>query len=120
MKNIIKSISIITLLLVGTSAMAQEKKQKKIQTAEFEVSGLCNMCKKRIEEAALIKGVRLAEWDKFNQEIKVIYSTKQTDLEKIKMSISAVGYDTDSVKGDDEAYAKLPECCKYRGELEVH
>lgn len=107
------------LLLVGTSAMAQEK-QKKIQTAEFEVSGLCNMCKKRIEEAALIKGVRVAEWDKFTQTLKVVYSTKQTDLEKVKTSISAVGYDTDTIKGDDEAYAELPECCQYRGDLEVH
>jgi len=119
MKNIIKSISIIVLLLVGTSAMAQEK-QKKIQTAEFEVSGLCNMCKKRIEEAALIKGVRLAEWDKFKQMLKVVYSTKQTNLKDIKQSIASVGYDTDSIKGDDEAYSKLPECCQYRGDLEVH
>ena len=106
-------------MFTTSTAIAQEK-QKKIQTAEFEVDGVCNMCKKRIEEGALIKGVRFAEWNKHTQMLKVIYSTKLTDVESIQTAIAAAGYDTEGVKGSDEAYDKLPKCCQYRGDLEVH
>lgn len=107
------------LLFVTSTAIAQEK-QKKIQTAEFEVSGVCNMCKKRIEAAALIKGVRFAEWNKLTQIVKVIYSTKATDVQTIQTAIAAAGHDTEGVKASDEVYTKLNKCCQYRGDLEVH
>ena len=37
-------------------------------------------------------------------------------LDEIHQRIAAVGYDTDKIKANDEAYAKLDECCKYERE----
>ena len=54
-----KSILIVCLLLVGFSAAAQKKKKNSKIT--IEVDGVCMMCKKRIEKAALnTKGVKFA------------------------------------------------------------
>lgn len=119
MKKLLKLTPVLLMFLFSLSATAQEK-QKKIQTAEFEVSGICDMCKKRIENAALIKGVRLAEWDKINQKIKVVFVSKLTDVDKIKTAIAAAGYDTEGLKGIDEAYNKLPACCQYRADGILH
>ena len=57
-----KIILMFCLLLVGLSAEAQKKK-KNFKVA-IEVDGVCMMCKKRIEKAALnSKGVKFATWD---------------------------------------------------------
>jgi mercuric ion binding protein len=110
------------LIIAGITFLAPEAKaqsKKKIETVEFEVSGVCVMCEKRIEDAALIKGVRLAQWDKLTQKIKVIYSTKKVTLEDIHEAIAKAGHDTEKVKAKDEVYLKLPDCCLYRT-IEVH
>ena len=78
------------------------------------------MCEKRIEEAALIKGVKLAEWSKETQTIKVMYKAQKTDLKNIKQAIADAGHDTDSLKAAEAVYAKLPDCCAYRDGVEVH
>ena len=42
------------------------------------MSGNCEMCKKRIEKAALtVKGVKTASWDIPSNVISVIYDSKQ-------------------------------------------
>jgi len=110
MKKIIYTITV--LLLIGSSAIAQ--KNNKIETSEFKVSGLCNMCKERIEEAALIKGVKFAEWNKKTDVLKVIYNFKRTSLKTIHKSVADAGHDTDMLKSSDETYKNLPTCCKYR------
>lgn len=114
---------IITILIWGLStpftASSQEKPQK-IETKEFEVKGVCDMCKKRIEDAAYIKGVKFAEWDKQKQKLKVIYKTKHTNELAIQKAVAKAGHDTEKVKATDKTYAKLPGCCAYRDGVEVH
>ena len=100
-------------LLLSFSLSAQDKK-KKVETAEFKVKGVCNMCKERIENAALIKGVKFTEWNKETDVLKVIYNAKKTNLETIHKAVAEVGHDTNKVKGNDEAYHKIPKCCAYR------
>ena len=121
MKSIINFISILLLLVVagGSNVLAQDK-VKKVETTEFSVSGVCEMCKKRIEQAALIKGVKLAEWDKNTQMLKVIYKTKHTNEEAIHKAVAKAGHNTEKVKATDESYQKLPKCCAYRDGIEVH
>jgi mercuric ion binding protein len=58
---------LFSIFLIGFCAQAQdikeEKKNKNARVA-FEVDGICGMCKKRIEIAALkTKGVKFAIWD---------------------------------------------------------
>lgn len=96
------------------------EKKKKVETLEFEVAGVCGACEKRIEKAALIKGVKMADWDKEKQKIKVIYTTKKTDEKAIHQAIAKAGHDTEKVKATDEAYAQLSDCCKYRDGVEIH
>ncbi len=113
--------SVILGLFFSVAVFAEDgEKKKKVETLEFEVSGVCGACEKRIEKAALIKGVKLAEWNKHTQKIKVIYSTKKTDEKAIHQAIAKVGHDTEKVKAADDAYAQLNDCCKYRDGVEIH
>ncbi len=121
--KILKICFALTLLLVTLDLSAQNKtesKKKKIETCEFSVQGVCTMCKDRIEKAALIKGVKMVEWDKESQILKVIYATKKVGEEEIHQAIADAGHDTEKVKAADGVYAKLPDCCAYRDGVEVH
>lgn len=115
-------ISLLSLLMIAAviPALAQEKKSKKVQKASFEVSGVCNMCKNRIENAALIKGVKLAEWDKKTQLLTVVFNETKTTAETIHKAVSDAGHDTKELKAPKEAYSKLPGCCAYRDGVDVH
>lgn len=117
MKNI---FGIIALLLSSfTISFAQEKKE--IVTEKIKVSGTCGDCKKRIEKAAYIPGVKRAEWDSQTQLLTVVYRPSKTSVDKIETSIVAIGYDAGDMKASDEAYNKLPQCCAYREEdAQVH
>ena len=99
---------------------ASAQKPPKIKTEECAVAGVCGMCEKRIEKAALIKGVKMVEWDKSTQKLKVVYSPKKVELKQILKSVADAGHDTDKIKAGDEAYGKLPDCCKYRDGVKVH
>ena len=111
-------ISFGCLVCSTTKAMAQ--KSPKIKTEEFQVNGVCNMCKKRIEQAALIKGVKLAEWDKETQMLKIMYTPKKVAIDTVLQAVANAGHDTPSIKARDKVYTNLPDCCKYRNGVKVH
>lgn len=119
MKTFVK-ISIIAIILTASSSLFAQKKDSKFKTETFTVSGVCGMCKDRIENAALIKGVKFAQWDKMEQELIVIYRPDKVKLDKIHEAVAEAGHDTDKVKAKDEVYKKLPACCAYRDGVEVH
>jgi len=87
-----------------------------IVTDTIHVDGNCNMCKERIENAALIKGVKKAEWNKQNDLLIVIYDSSKTTVELIQKSIAEAGHDTPLFKASDDVYNRLPKCCLYREE----
>lgn len=119
--NTFRNIFIIILVaLFSTTANAEESKSKKIKKETFTVNGVCGMCEKRIENAALIKGVIKADWDKHAQEIEVIYRTKKVDVDDIHKAIAEAGHDTSKKTADDKAYISLPDCCAYRDGVDVH
>lgn len=114
-------LSIISLLfIIASSSPVPAQNSSKFQTEEFTVKGVCEMCQKRIEKAALISGVISTNWDKNTQLLKVIYKTKKTSLKEIKKAVAEAGHDTDEIKATDETYAKLPDCCAYRDGVKVH
>ncbi|WP_422360547.1 heavy-metal-associated domain-containing protein [Reichenbachiella sp.] len=115
-KNI---ISILILMVLPVLANAQ-KKDKSIATCEFTVQGVCKMCKERIEEAALIKGVKMTEWDKTTGVFKAVYRKDKISEMEIHEAIAAVGHTTDQVTATDEAYGKLPDCCQYNDGVNKH
>lgn len=117
MKNL---ASIITVLFFVSTISLSAQTEPKVKTIEFEVSGVCGMCKDRIENAALVKGVKFAEWNKQTQKLKVVYSTKKVAELDIHKAIAQHGHDTPKAKAKDEVYAKLPGCCQYRDGVKVH
>ena len=120
MKNIIQSFIVLGIAVLSIATVQAQSTNKKIAKESFEVVGVCGMCEKRIEKAALIKGVISVEWDKEAQQVDVIYKPKKTSLDDIKQAIAAVGHDTRGVSAPDSAYAELPQCCAYRDGVEVH
>ena len=81
---------------------------------------MCGMCKKRIEDAAFIKGVKFAEWDKKTGMLTVVYKSDKTTEDDIHKSLAKVGHATEKVDADEKSYDALPDCCKYKDGLEVH
>ncbi|MDD4190007.1 MAG: ATPase [Mangrovibacterium sp.] len=118
--KIVRNTFLLFFCIVFSVSLFADEKKKKVTTIEFSVSGVCDMCEKRIENAALIKGVKMAEWDKHEQKIKVVYRPDKTDEGTIHRAIAKVGHDTDKVKASAEAYNKLHECCKYREGHHIH
>lgn len=105
MKNII--------LFIGLFASLYSYSQSTVKTETFVVKGNCEDCKKRIENAADIKGVKISNWDSEKKVFSVTYDSKKTTVEQIQKAIAAKGYDAGNEKGDPKAYDKLPKCCQY-------
>jgi mercuric ion binding protein len=105
-----RMMSTIAMLLVGVlSLMANEGEKAKIK-----VAGNCNMCKARIEKAALsVEGVSAAAWDKETKMLEIEYDAGKSDLKTVQMAIAEAGHDTESCSATDEAYEALPACCKF-------
>jgi len=107
-----KKIFVFILVFCSASMLQAQDKNKKIS---FEVDGKCDMCKKRIEKAALgVKGVKYAFWDIPSHELSLIYDERKTDPMQIKTAIVLVGHDTKELKASEEAYDNIHPCCKYR------
>lgn len=84
-------------------------------TITMTVSGNCNSCKKKIVRAAEgVEGVDHATWDKDTKVFTATYDDTVADSASIVNAILAAGYDVEDKKGNDAAYAKLPNCCQYR------
>ncbi|CAM1343919.1 heavy-metal-associated domain-containing protein [Tenacibaculum amylolyticum] len=113
-----KVFTLICIVFVAFATQAQKKKRNK--KLSFEVDGVCMMCKKRIEKAALnTKGVKFANWDLNSHQLMVIIDERKTDENKVRESVTNVGHDTKAVKAPQEKYDQLDPCCKYRDEQVV-
>ena len=117
-----KIVFILSLFLVGFSVQSQEVKKKKNARVAFEVDGICGMCKKRIETAALkTKGVKFALWNVKTHQLNLIMDERKTDLSKVQQNILKVGHDVfgldnKKIVATEEAYESVHPCCKYRDE----
>lgn len=110
-----KTIFILSFLMMCMSAEAQKK--KKNAKVSIEVDGVCMMCKKRIEKAALnTKGVKFAIWNVKTHMLSLIIDERKTDVKIIQKNIAAVGHDTKGVRAKDHVYNNIDPCCKYRDE----
>lgn len=108
-----KILLVICAVLLSVTVQAQKK--KKNAKISMEVDGVCLMCKKRIEKAALnTKGVKFALWNVKTHELKLIIDERKTDVKTIQQKIADVGHDTKLIKATDEAYNSVHPCCKYR------
>jgi mercuric ion binding protein len=117
-----KIVFVLSLLIIGFSAQAQEVKKNKNAKTSFQVDGICGMCKKRIETAALkTKGVKFAIWSVETHQLNLIMDERKTDVSTVQQNILKVGHDVfdaenKKVVATDEAYNSVHPCCKYRDE----
>lgn len=108
-----KTVLFFGILLLAISATAQNKSAK----VEFEVAGVCGMCKERIEKAALTtKGVKYANWSVKTHMLSLIIDERKTSPKTIQENIAAVGHSSKEVEAPIEAYNNLDACCKYNDE----
>jgi cation transport ATPase len=106
-----KKLLTLTVMLFTVIAFAQDKNTRKT----IEVDGVCDMCKERIEKAAIrTKGVKSAIWNVKTHELKLIFDARKTNLETISKKIASVGHDTKRLKATEEAYNSVHPCCRYR------
>ena len=107
-----KKVLLVLMAMSLTSAVFAQKKNKKMT---FEVNGKCDMCKTRIEKAALkVNGVKFANWSIPTHELALIVDERKTNAMAIKMAIAEVGHDSKELKATQEAYDAVHPCCKYR------
>ena len=111
-----KTLKIIILVLISSISIVgvgQEKSKKAIEIS-FNVNGLCDMCKDRIEDALDVKGIKFSEWNEETHNCTVVYKPSLITSIEIHQLIADVGHDTDSIKATDEVYGNLHHCCQYR------
>lgn len=101
------------LLLFGLVGQAQIKPNKNAKY-EFHVRGNCEMCKHRIEKAALsVSGVKSADWHLDCGTLYLTLNEKKTHVDSVHARVANVGHDTDVVKASEAAYTSLHHCCRY-------
>ena len=104
-----KKLLLLSLFVISISVNGQNQKNKK---SNFEVIGNCEICKKRIEKAALsLKGVKMATWDIPSNILSVTYNSNKMSPDKIQSAVADVGHDTPLFKAPDNVYNELPMCC---------
>mgnify|MGYP000312526779 CR=1 FL=1 len=104
---------ILGVFLFNANYVLAEDKLSKI---DIKTSAVCNHCKTKIEKGLLKqKGVKEAILNLDNKILTVTYDSDKITPEKLRASISKLGYDADDVKADPVAYKKLPNCCKGDG-----
>ncbi len=83
-------------------------------TETVHVKGNCQMCKARIESAALsTKGVQKAFWNVETKMLEVAFDRQQISVKKIAKSIALAGHDAAKITAPKEVYEALPVCCYY-------
>lgn len=101
-----------TFFLVFTLPSFGQEKPKSYQ--KIAVKGNCEMCKKRIEKAALsVKGVRSASWSTDEKKLDLYLNPKKTNLEEVEKAVAKTGHDTQRIKATEENYKNLHSCCQY-------
>lgn len=97
-------------LLSTTLIQAQIKNAK---TETIKVYGNCGMCETTIEKEGSKTKLYKTDWNVDTKMASIIYDSKKTSADAVLKTIALSGYDNVSYLAPDEAYAKLPGCCKY-------
>lgn len=109
MKYMITIIAVCAAVALSAFAKPPTK-----STVSFKVSGTCDMCKSRIEQALDVKGVKKAVYEVSSETVTVTYNPRKLEEIQLHNLVAIAGHDTEKVKASEQAYADLPECCLYR------
>ncbi len=104
------SLILVPALLLSTSCNGQIKNAK---TEIVKIYGNCDMCKTTIEKAGSKNKMAKVDWNKDSKIATITFDSKTTNEDEILKRVALAGYDNEKFLAPDDAYAKLPECCKY-------
>ncbi|MEJ7911713.1 MAG: cation transporter [Chitinophagaceae bacterium] len=103
--------SLIVMCFVSSSASAQIKAVQTVKISTPTVQ--CEMCKKKIETYLnRYDGISTINVNFKRKETTVKFISDRINIEEIKAAISTAGYDAAEVPALEDAYNKLPACCK--------
>ena len=105
---------LLLVSLATTSAYAQNNKPAGDTTITFKVSGACEQCKDRIENAVKMKGVSSGVWDVDSKMFTLVYNASKVSIQKVQNRIVSAGHDIENKKANINVYNALPACCHYR------
>jgi mercuric ion binding protein len=105
------SLTLFSLIGLVTLGLAQQKAVDKVVIKTPTVQ--CEECKERIENYLKREpGVSVVKVDYKKKTTTITFLTDRNNIEQLKTAIANAGYDADDVTADEEAYKKLPKCCK--------
>ncbi len=104
------NLILVPTLLLSISGNGQIKNAK---TVSLKIDGNCGMCENTIEKAGNKKKVSKVDWDRDSKIASVSLDANKTSEDEILKRVALAGYDNEKFLAPDDAYAKLPECCKY-------
>lgn len=109
-----KKLLLLLVAVAGISVLGFGQAKKGVQTVTIKTPSVqCESCKERIESyLKREEGIQKAVVDVKKKTVKVTFVSERTNIENIKTAIANAGYDADDVTADEEAYKKLPACCK--------
>ena len=98
-------ITVALLLIAGTAAFAQDKKQKKqanIQEVTFVTSIDCKNCVKKVEaNLPYEKGIKDMKVNLEDKTIWIKYDADKTDKEKLAAAIVKLGYEAEELTPEE-------------------
>jgi outer membrane receptor for ferrienterochelin and colicins len=117
--RLLKKYSSFTILILLFSKFSLAQKAAD-STAVAYVAGACEMCKTRIEKAALEKkGVKTVNWNVDSRMLTMTFDPEQVNVEKILCRVADRGHDNDFEIAKDVVYKALPPCCNYREKIKA-
>lgn len=112
-----KKILIILFINFVINITINSQNIANLKTDTLYVNGICQMCKKRIENfTKKTHGIVDATWDEETKILHFTYDPSKFEVKKLIKNIVSAGHDTRSMKAKNEDYDRLPECCHYRTE----
>ena len=104
-------LTILFLMAFAGVSFAQQKASQKVVIKTPTVQ--CEMCKTKIEKYLTREpGISEVKVDYKKKTTTVTFLTDRNNIEQVKTAIANAGYDADDVTADEDAYKKLPKCCK--------
>ena len=100
-------ITLALLLIAGTAAFAQDKKQKKqadILEVTFVTTIDCKNCVKKVEaNLPYEKGIKDMKVNLDDRTVWIKYDATKTDKEKLAAAIVKLGYEAEELIPEEEA-----------------
>ncbi|WP_421830397.1 DUF3347 domain-containing protein [Larkinella sp.] len=107
-----KSLKIGMAIMLLLASFLSQAAIKNAVTEQVKIPGACSQCKDGIEAAAFQKNASKASWDVNTKVASITYDPKKTSVDAILKKMALAGYDNQQYLAPDDAFAKLPDCCR--------